>query len=248
MKKLLSIALISLGITSITNTVQADQYYSSGSSGQHDGGYTTSSVSNNGGYSSSASTSPGNNYPHPREPRHHERNKLSIYVNIPSPAPGYVVHQSNMYIASDHHHRHHSSQLDWTFATSGNVIPEDAVLGGVEAGGYEDLFICRANYRGGMYPGKIVQGNCNIAWGGREIILEEYETLISPYPLRWVSGNGGYLPRHAIEGGYEHGRPLFICQAQFNRGIHPGRVVGRECNISWGGREIAVSRYNVLVR
>ena len=248
MKKFLTASILSCSLASVTSLVYANQYYSSNmpQDQQTGGGYTSSSSQNTGGYSSSGTPA---GYPnHPGRSHHHERNKLNIFVNIPSAEPGYVIHQHDEYIVSDHHHRHRYNQLNWVFTTYDRPLPEDAVLGGVEANNDEDLFICRADYRGGIHPGKIVAGNCNIAWGGREISMSEYETLVSPFPLRWVASRNGYIPARAVEGGYEHNKPLYICQAQFNHGIHPGKVIGHECNISWNGREIAVSRFNVLVR
>ncbi|MCZ8182111.1 MAG: DUF3421 domain-containing protein [Beijerinckiaceae bacterium] len=37
--------------------------------------------------------------------------------------------------------------------------------------------ICRAPYRGGVHPGKVVAGRCNIGWGGREIVVDGFEAL-----------------------------------------------------------------------
>jgi len=55
------------------------------------------------------------------------------------------------------------------------------------------------------------------------------------------------VPPGAIAGGGENGRPLFICRAAHEGGLHPGKVVGRNCNFGWGGREILSERYEVLV-
>ena len=42
--------------------------------------------------------------------------------------------------------------------------------------------------------------------------------------LRWQQYHGK-LPYNAVIGGYEQGRVLYICQAYFNNGLHPGKVV-----------------------
>ena len=66
---------------------------------------------------------------------------------------------------------------------------------------------------------------------------------------RWVSGSNGYLPPNAFQGGHEaDGKPLFVCRAQYNGGLHIGKIRAdwRDCNIPWGGREILVRSYQVL--
>lgn len=69
----------------------------------------------------------------------------------------------------------------------------------------------------------------------------------SPKHYRWVPANATMFPQGAIVGGYENGRKLFICQASYQGGVHPGKVVGANCNFGFGGQEISASYYNVLV-
>lgn len=38
-----------------------------------------------------------------------------------------------------------------------------------------------------------------------------------------------------------------VCQADYNRGVHPGRVVGDNCVIGYGGREYGVAGGRVLI-
>lgn len=40
--------------------------------------------------------------------------------------------------------------------------------------------VCRAMYQGNLHPGKVVAGNCNIGYGGKEVILRAYQTLLDP--------------------------------------------------------------------
>ncbi|MBD2450000.1 DUF3421 domain-containing protein [Nostoc sp. FACHB-152] len=64
----------------------------------------------------------------------------------------------------------------------------------------------------------------------------------------WVSESYGSVPSDAILAGYENdGSPLYICRAFYNEGLHPGKVVGENCNIGWGGQEISLPYYEVLV-
>ena len=73
-----------------------------------------------------------------------------------------------------------SAHMEWKWVKASNgYIPDNAVvIGGREANG-QILFICRANYRGGVHPGKIRTefGGCNIPWGGKEIVVRDYEVL-----------------------------------------------------------------------
>ena len=65
----------------------------------------------------------------------------------------------------------------WQRGWSGN----GAFLGGAEpanrSGPARDLFICRASYNGGLHPGKVVDGNCNIAADGGERRIPQYEVF-----------------------------------------------------------------------
>jgi len=131
----------------------------------------------------------------------------------------------------------------WVPAANGHVPPH-AVLGGEETN--RNLYLCRANYQGGVHPGKLVANNCNIGWGGDEIRLPNYEVL-TKVQTTWVPASNGYIPSGAILGGQEPGRQLYICRANYQGGRHPGKVVANYCNIGWGGSEIRLPNYEVFV-
>jgi len=134
----------------------------------------------------------------------------------------------------------------WVGARNGQV-PSGAIAGGSERG--RTLYICRAPYRGGLHPGKLVGRNCNIGWGGKEVTLSTYEVLVrrgGPGP-NWAAARNGQVPGGAVRGGGEGGRTLYVCRARYSGGIHPGKLVGRNCNIGWGGKEIALSSYEVAI-
>jgi hypothetical protein len=66
--------------------------------------------------------------------------------------------------------------------------------------------------------------------------------------LRWVAGSNGSVPKGAVNGGSATGYPkLYICRFYHENGTHPGKLVGKKCNIGWGGKEITSSNYQVLV-
>ena len=142
---------------------------------------------------------------------------------------------------------------DWV-PSSGGQIPPGAVKGGKEPPpGEEDLYVCRAQFKNGIHPGKVrlAFGGCNISWGGKEYTIHDYQVLTGSF--RWLSAKGGEIPAGALKAGKEDppGREdLYVCRARFKNGVHPGKV-RREfggCNIGWGGTEQVISDYEVLVR
>lgn len=141
-----------------------------------------------------------------------------------------------------------SAQIEWV-AHQGE-LPSNAVIGGVET--LRSLAVCRANHRGAMHSGKVVANACNIGWGGKELILEDYEILINKgvVELDWLKTDGA-LPDHAIQAGKERGGPIYVGRAHYEGGTHPGKVfkVGGNyiCNISWGGKELTLNTFEVLV-
>lgn len=137
----------------------------------------------------------------------------------------------------------------WTSSSGGNV-PEQSVVAGSESDG-APLFVCRANYNGGVHPGKVRKafGGCNIGWGGGEHKVSQYEVYTSTQSYGWVSASGGSIPAGAVIAGKEsNGDPLFVCRAKYNGGTHPGKIRNAfgGCNIGWGGEEHKVISYEVL--
>ncbi|WP_158515994.1 DM9 repeat-containing protein [Pararhodobacter sp. CCB-MM2] len=66
----------------------------------------------------------------------------------------------------------------------------------------------------------------------------------------WAEAASGNVLYGAVNAGEEaNGTPLYACRAWYNNGLHPGKVRQgfRGCNIGYGGAEIAVSHYEVLV-
>jgi len=67
------------------------------------------------------------------------------------------------------------------------------------------------------------------------------------FPVVWVPAANGMVPANAIIGGKESGRSLPVCRARYNQGVHPGKVVGKNCNFGYGGKEVLAPQYDVLV-
>ncbi len=72
-------------------------------------------------------------------------------------------------------------------------------------------------------------------------------------PPQWVAASGGRVPAGALVAGAEKApctEPLYLCRAKYGEGMHPGklRTAFGGCSIPWGGREVRVEDYEVLVR
>jgi hypothetical protein len=129
---------------------------------------------------------------------------------------------------------------------AGGGIPEGAVIGGNENNG-EPLFVCSAPFNDSMQPGKIRPsfGGCDIAYGGKEVVVPQYEVLMQRPGYGWVPARDGYIPPGAVRGGHENGEGLFVCQAGHDGGMHPGKIRPEfgGCNIPFGGHEITSTAF-----
>jgi V8-like Glu-specific endopeptidase len=155
-----------------------------------------------------------------------QNNVVAINAN-PSPIPSTSSNRSNRFF--------------WTPQLTGDAFP-------VGEENNQTLYSCRANYRGGLHPGKFIAGQCNFGFGGKEIESRNYEVLSSSSTTgySWVRGNISSISQSFIGGQEASGEPLVICRAGYRGGIHPGKVVNSRCNIGYGGEEIILDNYEVL--
>ena len=70
---------------------------------------------------------------------------------------------------------------------------------------------------------------------------------VADFPVAWVPAANGVIPANAIIGGNESGHTLPVCRAKYSQGVHPGKVVGQNCNFGYGGKEVLAPQYEVLV-
>jgi hypothetical protein len=137
----------------------------------------------------------------------------------------------------------------WVQASDG-AIPDGAVAQGYEADG-ESLWVCRASLNGGVHPGKVrgAFGAANIPYGGAELKVRDYEVLMDAG--EWVADQGGNIPQGAAAWGHEaNGEGLFVARAVVVGGdLHPGKIRAEfgAANIPYGGKEVPVQFYEVLV-
>lgn len=136
----------------------------------------------------------------------------------------------------------------WVHATGG-AVPDGAAANGNEADG-EPLFVARAKVHDGVHPGKVHEqfGSANIPYRGKEVKVREYEVLMNQGI--WEPASGGQIPDDAVVCGHEaDGTPLFAARAHYRGGLHPGKIRRGSggANIPWGGQEVCVDYYEVLV-
>lgn len=139
----------------------------------------------------------------------------------------------------------------WVSAKRGK-IPAGAFIVGQESNG-QKLYLCRGNYQGGIHPGKISSTlkDCHIGYGGKERYVSPYEVLIAPEAFgKWTNAMNGEVPAGAYVVGHEsNGEKLYLCRGNYQGGVHPGKVrwAFKACNINWGGKEVKVNPYEVLI-
>jgi hypothetical protein len=101
----------------------------------------------------------------------------------------------------------------------------------------QPLYVCRANVQGSTIPGKWLKGNCNVASGGHEVIVHEYQVAYGNASWQPYVGNTNGLVQAGTDAG---GAPLFSCRANGDQGYQPGKMLNGMCRIPLGGNEVVV--------
>ncbi|KAH8402307.1 hypothetical protein KR009_011161, partial [Drosophila setifemur] len=140
----------------------------------------------------------------------------------------------------------------WVSAEPGYYHSPDAVIGGHDSN-MAQLLVCRAYFRGVHVPGKAIpsQGCAYIAHGGREIVEPTYQMLVGQGKYHWAPGYMGSVPPGAVVAGRSpNGEPLYIGRGHYCNSLTPGVIEpsNRCLQIPFGGQEIRLSSYEVLVR
>ncbi len=110
------------------------------------------------------------------------------------------------------------------------------------------LYLCTANLFNSIQPGKTWAGYgyCNIPYGGKEYVIQEFNIPDQRTLGRVVWDR---MPHHPLNVGRDtNGNTLFLCRANFNGSIQPGKTWPgyNHCNISYRGREIIMNDYSIL--
>ncbi|MCV2423748.1 DUF3421 domain-containing protein, partial [Paucibacter sp. DJ4R-1] len=147
--------------------------------------------------------------------------------------------------AQEYHQHGPRGPVTWLL-TKGPRIPQGAFVAGQESDG-TPLYVGRTFFEGGVHPGKVspnFQKGCIIGYDGDEIEVEDYEILIAnPQAVRWAEARGTcdaqYLGATPVEGGREQSGPLYIVQAPYKEGTHPGKTGPHlsGADITNGGKE-----------
>ncbi len=136
-------------------------------------------------------------------------------------------------------------------AAAGGAIPEGAKEQGKDIDGTQ-LFVARAAVDGGTHPGKVRSAfkGANIPYGGKEVNAFQYEVFVGVGRWQKMESENGDIPSNAMIAGHEKdGTPLYVARAVYGGGLHPGKVRPgfKGANIPYGGKEITISQYEVLV-
>lgn len=145
----------------------------------------------------------------------------------------------------------------WVPHRSGQTFPEGRYEGGFDAQFQAGLGVCRAVQEGGVHPGKIFGGRCNVGWAGKELVFDEYQVLIARQDAFWhIPATENMDLSRALVGGYEaKGAPLDVCIAHHvtgwailkqDHGRHPGKYALGKCNFGFGGKELVADDFFVL--
>ncbi len=105
----------------------------------------------------------------------------------------------------------------------------------------QPMYICRAKVQGSVTPGKWLKGNCNVAYGGREIVMTQYQVAYGNASWQRYTGNTNGLIQTGTD---SNGTPLFSCRARYrsggDQGYQPGKLLNGMCRIPLGGQEVVV--------
>lgn len=143
------------------------------------------------------------------------------------------------------------------YAWISGAQPRDARLAGAVVGGQvgaQAMMLCRARHQGGLHPGKVWAGNCYIGYGGREVAVADFDILTRSVPQQYAPSfpdvwrePAAIDPKMSFIAGNEGAQPMRPCRAPLQDGVHSGKEVAGKCNIGWGGKEIVVEKYEILV-
>ena len=132
------------------------------------------------------------------------------------------------------------SSVSWQQAQSPFTPGAGAIVGagGKGSKANQPLYVCRAYFNGALLPGKWLDGQCSVSYGGAEQKVGSYEVATGPAEWRNFDGNVGAL----VPGGYDSdGTPLYMCRAMFrmfgDKGMQPGRLENGRCLYPYAGTE-----------
>jgi len=138
----------------------------------------------------------------------------------------------------------------WIPVSMGANLPDNALVGGQDSDG-SPLFVARGNNEGIWHPGKTRRdwSSANIEYGGKELVLPQYEALVDDGHYSWKKPTNGFVPGQAVVAGQEGTNALCICRCQYSGSVQLGKTWNGHaaCNIGYGGKGFEIPDYEVLV-
>lgn len=115
--------------------------------------------------------------------------------------------------------------IKWRPGRNGSV-PTGALVGGKDING-EPLYVARAKYGRGLYPGKLACSHhgCYVSFNGEEHIVRSYEVLCHAKGYKWKKSRNGEVVSGAFEAGLsEQGEKLYVGRINHEGSLCLGRI------------------------
>ncbi|CAH0723571.1 unnamed protein product, partial [Brenthis ino] len=129
-------------------------------------------------------------------------------------------------------------------------IPMGALRVGTDADG-EEIYAGRAHHEGDILPAKVIptKNACYIAYGGEEVLKDQFEVLV-PAMFSWQFSTGGEVPPGAVEAGVTaDGEKLYFGRVNHDGCVTPGKIHPSHgtCYYPFDGEERSSAEYECLV-
>ncbi|KAJ8724290.1 hypothetical protein PYW08_015764 [Mythimna loreyi] len=129
-------------------------------------------------------------------------------------------------------------------------IPPGALRVGTDADG-DEIYAGRAPHEGDILPAKVIPNKnaCYVAWGGEEIVKDQFEVLV-PAMFSWQFSTGGAVPPGAVAAGVTaDGEKLYFGRVTHDGCTTPGKIQPSHgtCYYPFDGEERSSAEYEVLV-
>ncbi len=161
-------------------------------------------------------------------------------TGLPSPSVLAALGCGAMLLAVPQSAKAQGGGVQWHPQVSPNAPGNGAIVGGPgdapKPG--SPLYVCRAAVQGGTHPGKWVNGDCDVPFGGKEVVNRVYEVAYGPGEWRPYTGKTAELVQTGNEA---DGTPLYSCRVQYkNHGYQPGKISIDSCHVPYDGKEKVV--------
>ncbi|CAH2040753.1 unnamed protein product, partial [Iphiclides podalirius] len=129
-------------------------------------------------------------------------------------------------------------------------IPPGALRVGTDTDG-DEIYAGRAHHEGDILPAKVIptKNACYIAYGGEEILKDQFEVLV-PAMFSWQFSTNGHVPPGAVEAGVTaDGEKLYFGRVNHDGCTTPGKIHPSHatCYYPFDGEERTSAEYECLV-